>query len=109
MIKNDGAHPRFYTYSDFFGKAFPKLGLMNVDLQEAQPFADPLLFKGKLRARLFKEMDDMSFYIRNSASKLSVPLLVAHGGIDTITKPASVRQYFDSVGTKDKDIILYDD
>jgi alpha-beta hydrolase superfamily lysophospholipase len=109
LIQNEGVRPKGITYIDFIGRAFPKLGLMNVDVQSAQPFPDPLLLKGKLRAGLFKELEDTTYYIRNNADKLTVPLLCAHGGIDSITSPKVVREFFNQVSTQDKDIILYDD
>lgn len=109
LLKNEGVHPRFYKYCDFLGKVRPKLKMMKIDLQSLQPFEDPLMLKGSLRAGLFKELDDMSYFIRNNASKITTPLLVAHGGIDTITTPKVVRKFFEKVVTQDKDIILYDD
>jgi alpha-beta hydrolase superfamily lysophospholipase len=109
LIKNDGAHPTFYKYTDFLGKAFPKLGMMKIDSKSTQPFEDPLLFSGNLKAGLFKEIDDTSYYLRNNAHRLKVPVLIAHGGIDDITKPGTVRDFFDKIETEDKDIILYDD
>ena len=108
-LKNDGYHPRFYKYVDFLGKAFPKLGMIKYDPNDFQPFSDPLQFKGKLTAGFFKELDDMSYHIRNNAHKLTVPLFLAHGGIDDVTLPETVRKYFENVETSDKDIVLYDD
>ena len=109
LLKNEGIIPKGKSYLDFIGKAFPRLGLTNVDAQAAQPFDDPLLFSGKLRAGLFKELEDTTFRIRNNAHKLTIPTLIAHGGLDSITTPKIVRKYFNDISTEDKDIILYDD
>ena len=109
LIKNEGTHPKLYRYWDFIGKVWPKWRMMKIDTQAQQSFPDPLLFKGYLRAGLFKEVDDVSYYIRNNASKLTTPLFVAHGGQDSVTTPKTVRSFFDKVDVKDKDIILYDD
>ena len=109
LLKNEGAKPRGSSYVDFLGKAFPKLGLSKVSTESAQPFNDPLLYNGKLRAGLFKEIEDATYTLRNTPHKLTIPLLVAHGGKDTITTPKVVREYFEGVETEDKDIIVYDD
>jgi len=109
LLKNEGAKPRGNSYIDFLGKAFPKLGMAKVNTEAAQPFDDPLLFNGKLRAGLFKELEETTFHVRRNASNLTIPILVAHGGIDTITPASVVREYFEEVPTQDKDIIMYDD
>lgn len=109
LLKNEGVHPRLYRFSDFLGKVWPKFKMMSINAEQFQPFKDPLLLNGHLRAGLFSEIDNQSYHIRKNADKLRTPILIAHGGLDTITGPKTVRTYFENLSIEDKDIILYDD
>src|SRR3546814_8831515 len=60
--------------------------------------ADPLVYTGKLSARLAAEMFDAMARARAGAGVIALPLLIQHGADDRLTAPAGSRFLFDHVG-----------
>jgi acylglycerol lipase len=69
--------------------------------------ADPLNYRGKVRARTGAEMLVATERALASLDRLNVPLLVVHGSADKITGPAGSQRLADSV-TGDVTLKIYD-
>src|SRR3546814_18852656 len=69
--------------------------------------ADPLVYTGKLSARLAAEMFDAMARARAGAGVLALPLLIQHGADDRLPAPAGPRFLFDHVGSRDKRLEIY--
>lgn len=94
----------------------PKAGLIGLDasLVSRDPAvvaayrADPLVFKGKISARLGAEMLDAMARVNGGAGALSLPLLLLHGGADGLTAPEGSRQLFEKISSSDKTLTIHD-
>ncbi len=69
--------------------------------------ADPLVYRGKIGARLAKELFDAMAQAREGAPELRIPLLVQHGDADVMAAPAGGQYLFDHAGSADKKLLLY--
>lgn len=93
----------------------PKLGVMKLDgngvSRDAAVVtayrADPLVYSGPIGARLAFEMLQAMERARQSALRITVPMLIQHGGADRLTSPAASEDYFFALGSIDKAIQIY--
>lgn len=78
--------------SGFLSRFFPKLGVLELDPNGvsrdpqvvADYLADPLVYNGKMGARLAAEMLGNMTRIQQDAGQISLPLLMLHGGKDSL-------------------------
>lgn len=93
----------------------PKLGVLALDaagvsrdpaVVEAY-LADPLVYKGKLSARLAVEMFAAMSRVRAEAHSISLPVMLMHGDADSLTAPAGSQFLFDRVASSDRLLRLY--
>jgi alpha-beta hydrolase superfamily lysophospholipase len=68
---------------------------------------DPLVYTGKVTARLGAELIKTMQLVTEQAAKISLPILIAQGGGDKLVDPKGARLLYDSVGSKDKTIKIY--
>jgi alpha-beta hydrolase superfamily lysophospholipase len=68
---------------------------------------DPLVYRGKIGARLAQEIFDAMAEARAQASRITPPLLVQHGDTDGMAAPAGGQYLFDHAGSTDKKLLLY--
>ena len=101
--------------SRFLSRFFPRLGVLSLDANgvsrdpavvEAYR-ADPLVYEGKIGARLGKEFMDAMAVARADAPKIRLPILIQHGEADRLTAPAGSRYLFENVASKDKRLEIY--
>jgi len=104
----------------FMGKIFsallPKLRLISLDAAgvSRDPAvvrayeADPLVYRGKMTARLGSEMLNAMRCVASQASRIILPLLILQGSADRLVDPAGARMLHDRVASADKRIILYE-
>ena len=101
--------------SRFLSRFFPRLGVLSLDANgvsrdpavvEAYR-ADPLVYEGKIGARLGKEFMDAMAVAQADAPKIRLPILIQHGEADRLTAPAGSRYLFDNVASKDKKLEIY--
>lgn len=93
----------------------PKLGVLALDAEGvsrdpavvAAYRADPLVYTGKMSARLAAEMFDAMARTRDAASTIALPILLMHGEADRLTAPEGSRFLFDAVGSADKQLRIY--
>jgi acylglycerol lipase len=69
---------------------------------------DPLVYKGKTTVRLAIEMANAMQRVSSEAKKITLPILILQGGADWIVDPAGSRMLYDSVGSTDKELKIYD-
>ena len=69
---------------------------------------DPLVYKGKITARLGAEILKTIQHVTESAINIRLPLMIVQGGSDKLVDPSGAQLLYDSVGSEDKTIKIYD-
>lgn len=70
--------------------------------------ADPLMYHGKMTARLAAESLRAMQRIERQQASITLPLLILHGGADRIVEPSNARLLAERVGSEDTTVRLYD-
>lgn len=70
--------------------------------------ADPLIYKGKVRARKGYETMKCMEYILDKFDKIRLPVLIMHGVDDKITDPIGSQTLYDGISSKDKTLHYYE-
>lgn len=103
--------------SGFLSRFFPKLGVLELDPNGvsrdpqvvADYLADPLVYNGKMGARLASEMLNNMTRIQENANLISLPMLLLHGGKDSLAA-AEGSQFLDGhISSSDKTLTIYPD
>lgn len=112
-----GAPPSRFTIwiSRFLSRFFPRLGVLALDANGvsrdpavvAAYRADPLVYTGKIGARLGKEFMDAMAAAQAGAPKITLPILFQHGEKDSLAAIAGSQYLFDHVGSADKTLKIY--
>ncbi|WP_077147414.1 alpha/beta hydrolase [Sphingopyxis sp. KK2] len=112
-----GAPPSRFTVwiSRFLSRFFPRLGVLALDANGvsrdpavvAAYLADPLVYTGKIGARLGKEFMDAMAAAQAGAPKITLPILLQHGEKDSLAAVAGSQYLFDHVGSADKTLKIY--
>ncbi len=104
----------------FMGKLFsvlaPKAGLtalvaegISRDPAVVQAYVnDPLVYTGKITARLAGELVAATQRITAEAAKITLPLLIVQGSEDKLVDPAGAKLLYDAVGATDKTLKVYE-
>ena len=98
-----------------FSAIAPKLGMQKLDANGvsrdpkvvADYLADPLVYNGKLSARLIKELLAAIDRLGGEAAKITLPILILHGADDGMVPARGSKTLFDKVGSKDKELTIY--
>ena len=69
---------------------------------------DPLVHTGKISARLAAEIFASMAQLSARASDIALPILLMHGGADTLTAPQGSSLLFDAVASTDKTLRFYE-
>ena len=101
--------------SRILSRLLPRLGVIALDASGvsrdpavvAAYRADPLVYNGKIGARLAEAMFDAMAQAAAAAPRLTVPLLVQHGDADMMASPAGGQYLYDHAGSADKKLVLY--
>ena len=104
------------TISHILSTLIPKAGLVGIDPSgvSRDPAVvrayvdDPLVYHGKTTARLGCEMLKGMQQVTAGASRITLPLLILHGGEDRLVDLAASHMLHAQVGSTDKDLIVYD-
>jgi alpha-beta hydrolase superfamily lysophospholipase len=70
--------------------------------------SDPLVYRGKMTARLAAEMLQAMQTITAQAARITLPILILQGGADRLVDPSGARMLYDAVSSADKEIRIYD-
>ena len=68
---------------------------------------DPLVFHGKLTARLIAELSATMDNTLSRASDIHIPVIFMHGEQDLLTSPSGSKEMFAGVSSEDKTLKLY--
>jgi lysophospholipase len=101
--------------SRFLSRFFPRLGVLSLDANGvsrdpavvAAYLADPLVYTGKIGARLGKEFMDAMAAAQAGAATITLPILLQHGEQDSLAAVAGSQYLFDHVGSADKTLKIY--
>ncbi|MAT91962.1 MAG: hydrolase [Halioglobus sp.] len=93
----------------------PNLGVVQLDADgvsrvpaEVQRYVgDPLNYSGKLSARLVSEMFRSMAIVQARAGDIRLPLLLLHGGADSMTSPAGSEYLYRHAGSAQKALKVY--
>lgn len=68
---------------------------------------DPLVFHGKLSARLTAELSKTMDYALSRAAEIRIPVIFMHGEEDLLTSPSGSQEMYANVSSVDKTLKLY--
>ncbi len=68
---------------------------------------DPLVFHGKLSARLIAELSATMDRTLSRAADIHIPVIFMHGEEDLLTSPSGSQEMFANIGSGDKTLKLY--
>jgi len=68
---------------------------------------DPLVFHGKMSVRMARELFDGMEQIQRDAARISLPMLILHGGADVMTSPEGSRFLHQHISSQDKTLTIY--
>lgn len=99
-----------------FSVILPKLGVaplisegISRDPAVVQAYInDPLVYTGKITARLAAELLKAMGTVTKHAAKIQLPILIAQGSEDSLVDPGGAQLLYDLVGSGDKTIKLYE-
>jgi alpha-beta hydrolase superfamily lysophospholipase len=69
---------------------------------------DPLVYTGKITARLAAEMLRAMQRVTDEAGAISLPMIIVQGKADKIVDPAGAQMLYDKSSSTDKTLKLYD-
>ena len=95
---------------------FPRLGAMQLDAsavsRDPQVVSDyendPLVFRGKVSARLASEVFQAMDRVLADAARIRLPVLMLHGGSDSLTSVEGSEAMNERISSGDKKLIVYD-
>lgn len=108
--------PVLLALSGVVSSLLPSLGINKLDSNQISKDKtvveayrnDPLVYNGKTKARLGKELLNAGPSVLGNASKLTLPILIMQGTADQIASPEGSQTLFDSVSSQDKTLKLYE-
>ncbi len=116
IAAGEGVSPLLVAVSKLMSVILPKLPVLALDsaalshdpaVQTAYD-SDPLVYRGKMRARLGAEMLRMSEAIKARLSTITKPILIMHGTADSLTPCSGARMAYDGIGAEDKTLKLWE-
>ncbi len=115
IILPDTVSPVLMAFAPFIAKLFPLLPVQEFDfsvitrdkeiLQKSAK--DPLNYRGKIRARTGYELLQAVRSCRASLAKISLPVLIMHGGDDRNVPVSSATYIYEHVSSQDKTIRIF--
>jgi len=96
-------------------KLIPKLGMLKLDpagvsrdeAVVADYISDPLVYKGKVSARLLSELFSNMQELMADAGRIHLPILLLHGEADVLASPEGSRSLYSLVSSTDKTLRIY--
>jgi acylglycerol lipase len=113
---SDTISPMTITMGKLLSKIAPKAGLLALDANAVSKdpavvrayVTDPLVYTGKVTARLAAEMLRAMQRVTAEAGSLSLPMIIVQGKADKLVDPAGSQMLFDKSGSTDKSLMMYD-
>eukprot|EP01134_Creolimax_fragrantissima_P001626 CFRG1626T1 len=116
-INPELATPILKTLSGICSSLLPQMPLPEkLDLRELsrdpavyeECLADPLRFKGGVRARVAKSVLDKIDFLQTGMAEFKTPVLFMHGECDKICSPDGTKQFYNGVASDDKTLKIFD-
>ena len=93
----------------------PKAGLVQLDAEGVSRdpavvdayASDPLVYTGKITARLGAELLKAMKRVTEQAPKIRLPIMIVQGSDDKLVDPSGAQLLYDLVSSKDKTIKIY--
>lgn len=114
---NEAPSPALIAISRLMSALAPTLGVVALDasLVSRDPKvvagyrADPLVYKGKIGARLGAEFFDAMRRIEAEAGRIHLPILLLHGERDGLITPEGSKFLNERIGSADRTLKIYQD
>lgn len=115
-LASDAAPPSWLrAINRLLSALLPKLGMIKLDATGVSRdpdvveryLADPLVFKGKLTARLLDELLGQADAVLAHAGEIRLPILLLHGEADQLTAPSGSIALHETVASDDKTLKIY--
>jgi acylglycerol lipase len=108
--------PLLITVGKLCSTLLPKMGMLVLDASTisrdpavvAAYDNDPLVYRGKVTARLGAEMIATMQAFPEQVSRLRLPILIMHGTADRLVDPQGSPWLYETVGSTDKTLKLYE-
>ena len=99
-----------------FSALAPTIGLMGLDAEGVSRdpavvrayIDDPLVYNGKTTARLGYELLKAMQRVTTESSRITLPIMILQGGADRLVDPNGARILYDTIGSSDKTLKIYD-
>ena len=104
------------TMGKVFSKITPRSGLLALDASAVSKdpavvkayVSDPLVYTGKLTARLSAEMLRAMLKVTDEVGKITLPMIIVQGKADRMIDPAGSQMLYDKSSSTDKTLKMYD-
>lgn len=108
--------PLTVTMGKILSVIAPKMGLIGLDVTNLSHdkavvetyINDPLVFHGKMPARLSAEMLRAMMRVTAEAGKITLPLFILQGGGDHIVDPSGAKMLYEKASSADKMLKVYE-
>ncbi len=112
----DDVSPAFIFVGKVISVLMPKMGVIRLEAEGVsrdpavvQAYVnDPLVYCGKVTARLSAELVKAIRRVTAEAANIRLPILILQGGADRLVDPQGARILYDAVSSVDKTIKIYD-
>jgi len=112
----DTISPMTITMGKLLSKITPKAGLLALDAKAVSKdpavveayVTDPLVYTGKITARLAAEMLRAMQRVTDEVGTISLPMIIVQGKADKLVDPSGAQMLYDKSGSTDKTLKMYD-
>jgi len=112
----DNISPTTILVGKILSVLMPKFGVIGLEAEGVSRdpavvqayINDPLVYRGKITARLAAELIKETQRVGKEAAKILLPILIVQGGADRLVDPNGAKMLYAKVGSVDKAIKIYD-
>lgn len=111
-----GVSPLTVALGKLLSAIAPRVGMVKIEAEaiSRDPAVvkayvnDPLVYTGKVSARLGAEMLAIAQEVERRAGELRLPCLIMHGGADRLADPDGSRALYERISSEDKALKIYE-
>ncbi|MCU0581962.1 MAG: lysophospholipase [Syntrophales bacterium] len=112
----DNISPAVIVIGRLFSALMPRFRLIKLDAENVSRDPevvmayknDPMVYTGKITARLGAELLKAMQRVSAEATNITLPVLILQGGADRMVSPDGARMLYNTIGSTDKVINIYD-
>ena len=116
LTQTASVSPILIALAGVISAIMPKMGVTVIDSSTLSKDSavvdayvnDPLVFCGKIPARMGAELIRMWRTLPEQMSKIELPILIMHGSADGLSDPEGSRLLYERVSSQDKTLKIYD-